>query len=56
MKQRIETTIYYQSYTAYPGNEGFNSSQAIDWGLRTPKTQHHLQYIFHQLSLLSSSK
>jgi len=56
MKQGIKTTIYYQSYTVYPRNESFNSSQAIDWGLRTPRTHHHLQYISHQLSLLSSSK
>ena len=32
------------------------TSQAIDWGLRTPRTQHHLQNTPQQLSLLSSSK
>ena len=32
------------------------TSQAIDWGLRMPRTQHHLQKTSHQLSPLSSSK
>ena len=49
VKEKKQQIKDYQSYTAYPRNDGL-TSQAIDWGLRTPRTQQHLQKTSPQLS------
>jgi hypothetical protein len=54
MKRELKNYKRLSELYSLFGKRRLQTSQAIDQGLRRPRTQHHLQQTSHQLSLLSS--
>jgi hypothetical protein len=44
----------YQRFTLYPGNKDHKTSQAVDWGLRTPSTSNIFTRLQINFLLLSN--